>query len=163
MEREREKKKKRKGQFPRLENCNSLTPASSPCGRHERTPQAAAVTTPVTLPCAAPPLEPAAGSPRGLRGWRRRGSIFPFPSFLRARPLQRAEGAAGEDGCDAGDRIRPLCSDFGWPRRRIYRLLDPRRLELGRPTPMAARRCGRRPAAVAPEGPRIWRGADRIR
>jgi len=38
MEREREKKN-RKGQFPILENCNSLTPASSPCGRHGRTPK----------------------------------------------------------------------------------------------------------------------------
>ena len=161
MEREREEETKRP--IPKFRELQFDDPRVVPVWATRADPQAAAATTPVTLPCASPPPGPAAGSPRGLRGRRRRGSIFPFPSFLRARPLQRAEGAAGEDGCDAGDRIRPLCSDFGWPRRRIYRLLDPWRLELGRPTPMAARRRGRRPAAVAPEGPRIWRGADRIR
>ena len=139
MEREREEETKRP--IPKIRELQIADPRVVPVWATRADPQAAAATTPVTLPCG-----------------------FPFPSFLRARPLQRAEGAAGEDGCDgAGDRIRPLCSDFGWPRRRIYRLMDPRRLELGRPTLMAARRRGRRPATVAPEGPRIWRGADRIR
>ena len=52
------------------------------------TPTRPCTTTSITLPCAAPLPEPAAGSPHGLRGRQRRGSLFPFPSFWQARLLQ---------------------------------------------------------------------------
>ena len=56
-------------------------PASSPCGRHGRTPKPPPPPPPVTLPCAAPPPEPAAGSPRGLRT-AAAGQHLPLPFVL---------------------------------------------------------------------------------